>query len=215
MLPSNILGNRIESIRKSRGLTQQAVADCIEVKRETVNQWESGTRQVKADAIVKLAKLFEVSSDYLLGLSDIESSDTDLRSVCEYTGLSEDAIDWLNIAAVSDTWLLSAVDKLISDYNDNYKDMAISLKCAGACARISKQKAVEDFNSEVFTLIQDIKLQLGEDFIKGPHTDIPDGYILLGASDASEFYIEKAINAFRSFANDYVSRLSTAHIESL
>jgi len=66
---SNILGKRIEQIRKDRGETQQQLADAVGVKRETVNQWESGTRHLKAEAVVAIAKHYKVSSDYLLGLA--------------------------------------------------------------------------------------------------------------------------------------------------
>ena len=62
---SNILGKRIEQIRKDRGETQQQLADAVGVKRETVNQWESGTRQLKAEAVVSIAKHYCITSDYL------------------------------------------------------------------------------------------------------------------------------------------------------
>jgi transcriptional regulator with XRE-family HTH domain len=48
-----------------------------------------------ADTIYRLSKCFGVSSDYLLGLSDAPTTDADLRAVCEYTGLSQAAIEYI------------------------------------------------------------------------------------------------------------------------
>lgn len=89
------IGLRIGKLREESGQTQQELADSIGVKRETVNQWENSTRKLKADAIISLAKHFGVSADYILGLSNVRSNDTDMQGACKYTGLSEEAIDRL------------------------------------------------------------------------------------------------------------------------
>lgn len=89
------LGQIISRTRIEQGKTQQEVADGIGVKRETVNQWETGTRQLKAEHIIKLSKFFNVSADYILGLRDTQSSDPTLQSAVDYTGLSEYAVEAL------------------------------------------------------------------------------------------------------------------------
>lgn len=48
-----------------------------------------------ADTIFKLSKHLGVSSDYLLGLSNVPTTDIALKSVCDYTGLSVEAIDFI------------------------------------------------------------------------------------------------------------------------
>lgn len=45
-----------------------------------------------ADIVFMLANYFNVSADYLLGLSNIPTQDAELKAVCEYTGLSQEAI---------------------------------------------------------------------------------------------------------------------------
>lgn len=89
---NTVLAQKIMLLRGKAGESQQSLADSIGVKRETIKFWESGGRQIKGGDIVKLAEHFNVSADYLLGLSDVATTDTELHAVCKYTGLSETSI---------------------------------------------------------------------------------------------------------------------------
>ena len=62
----NTIGARIEELRAGKKLTQAQLAKEMSVRRETVVQWESNTRDLKTAATVKLADFFEVSCDYIL-----------------------------------------------------------------------------------------------------------------------------------------------------
>lgn len=64
------IGDRIKKLRERKGISQQQLADILRVGRETVARWENGTRDLKTAAIIDLAKYFNVTSDYLLGLSN-------------------------------------------------------------------------------------------------------------------------------------------------
>ena len=87
-----MISERIKSLRETHGETQQDVADALGVKRETVKFWEGGLRQIKAWDIVGLAEHFNVSSDYLLGLTLEQTTNAEIKAVCKYTGLSERAV---------------------------------------------------------------------------------------------------------------------------
>ena len=67
------LGTRIAQLRLLRGETQETLGEALGVSREIIQHWEAGTRQIKADAIVKLATRFNVSADYLLNLTKAET----------------------------------------------------------------------------------------------------------------------------------------------
>ena len=60
------IGERIKLKREELGLTQRALSEKLYVKRETVNQWESGTRQIKGDDIARLADALDTTCDYIL-----------------------------------------------------------------------------------------------------------------------------------------------------
>ncbi len=62
------LGEKILSLRKARGWSQEELADRIGVTRQAVSRWESDSAKPDADKIIAVCKEFGVSADYLLGL---------------------------------------------------------------------------------------------------------------------------------------------------
>lgn len=63
---------RLKEIREERGYTQTKVAEALFIKQNTYSQYENSTRQLPIDILIKLAKFYEVSTDYLLNLTDYE-----------------------------------------------------------------------------------------------------------------------------------------------
>ena len=61
---------RIRNIRIDRGLTQEDVAKLLNVKQNTYCQYETGVLNYPLDLVVKLAEYYNVSMDYLVGLTD-------------------------------------------------------------------------------------------------------------------------------------------------
>ena len=61
---------RIKKLREENGLTQQAVANYLNVKQNTYSQYENEKRQLSIDVLIKLAKFYKVSTDYILELED-------------------------------------------------------------------------------------------------------------------------------------------------
>ena len=61
---------RIKKLRLSKNLTQIDVALGTRSTQASVARWEAGTSIPSIEVAVKLAKFFEVSTDYLLGLED-------------------------------------------------------------------------------------------------------------------------------------------------
>lgn len=62
--------NRIKDLRKESNYSQQTLADVLFVNQTAVSQWERGTTCPEQPMLIKLAEIFDVSTDYLLGLSD-------------------------------------------------------------------------------------------------------------------------------------------------
>ena len=63
---------KLKALRQGRGLTQKQLADYLELVPASISSYETSGNYPSADIIVKICKFFEVSSDYLLGLSDIK-----------------------------------------------------------------------------------------------------------------------------------------------
>ena len=61
---------KLRELREEKGLKQIDVAEFLNVKQNTYSQYESEKRQLPIDALIKLAKFYEVSTDYILGLEN-------------------------------------------------------------------------------------------------------------------------------------------------
>lgn len=61
---------RIRDLRNDRGLTQGDIAEILNVKQNTYCQYEIGVINYPLDVVVKLAEYYNVSVDYLVGLTD-------------------------------------------------------------------------------------------------------------------------------------------------
>lgn len=82
-----------ERFSKLRGeMTQDKFAKYLGISRPTVGFYENGTRLPDALVLKQISEKCNVSSDWLLGLSDVNSNNSDIQSVCKFTGLTEGAI---------------------------------------------------------------------------------------------------------------------------
>jgi len=61
---------RVKELREEKELSQKQLADKVKVSQANVSRWEKGTQDPSTEWIIALAKFFEVSTDYLLGVVD-------------------------------------------------------------------------------------------------------------------------------------------------
>lgn len=93
-------GNILKETRKeSKFKTLDNLAKEIGVSRQSLGHYEAGARFPDTETLRRIALALEVSSDYLLGLTDVKSPDTSLRYICEETGLAEYSIIYLREAS--------------------------------------------------------------------------------------------------------------------
>jgi len=64
---------RIRNIRESKFLTQQKVADLLNIGQRTYADYESGKTRIPIDNLLILAKFYNVSMDYISGASDVKT----------------------------------------------------------------------------------------------------------------------------------------------
>lgn len=65
-----MLGQRITELRIAFGWSQVELARRLQVAKQTISNWENENIQPSIEMLVRIAKLFHVSTDYLLGLDD-------------------------------------------------------------------------------------------------------------------------------------------------
>ena len=82
-----MIGERLKQLRIKNGLKQQELADMFGLSSGTISFYESEQRKPDIDFIVAIAKYFDVSTDYLLGLTNaIDKENIDISNV---TGLND------------------------------------------------------------------------------------------------------------------------------
>ena len=64
---------RLEDLRIDNDYTQEQVANHLNIAREVYRRYEKGTRSLPIDCLVKLSKLYNTSTDYILGLTNNKS----------------------------------------------------------------------------------------------------------------------------------------------
>jgi len=68
----NKFSQRLKELRLNKGDTQKVVAEYLDILPKAYQRYEYGEREPSFDTLIKICKYFDVSSDYLLGLSDIK-----------------------------------------------------------------------------------------------------------------------------------------------
>ncbi len=63
---------KLLTLRKSKVLTQEQLAEQLNVSRQSISKWESGQAIPEVDKIVELSNIFDVTTDYLLKPSEID-----------------------------------------------------------------------------------------------------------------------------------------------
>ncbi|MDE6846266.1 MAG: helix-turn-helix domain-containing protein [Lachnospiraceae bacterium] len=64
---------RIREIREDHSLTQQKVADLLNIGQRTYADYESGKTRIPVDSLLILAKFYNVSLDYITGASNVKT----------------------------------------------------------------------------------------------------------------------------------------------
>lgn len=63
-----MLGQNIKMLRNARGISQVDLAEALFVSKQSVSNWENDNIMPSVDMLMKIAKYFSVTTDYLLGL---------------------------------------------------------------------------------------------------------------------------------------------------
>ena len=68
------IGKTIQDLRKRKGLSQEELAEKIDVSRQAVSKWENGSSVPDVEKIIALSDFFQVSTDYLLKGKETEKN---------------------------------------------------------------------------------------------------------------------------------------------
>ena len=158
--------DNITALRKKQNKKRQEVADDLGISRSSLEYYEKNKRKPDIEVLTKIADYYNVSADYLLGRTNAETTDKDLRFICEYTGLSENAIttlselhDPVNVLNVVPAEIVPLIDFLINDMGVRLTDDGCAYRHGAILPRLSDYLKCVGFGSkqEVF-VTQDGKI---------------------------------------------------------
>ncbi len=84
-----MLNERIKELRQSFGISQVALANDLGVSKQCVSNWENDNVQPSIEMLVKLAKYFNVTCDYMLG--------TEPQTQIDVSGLNDQEISHIKL----------------------------------------------------------------------------------------------------------------------
>lgn len=130
----NITVERLRTLIDETELPRQAIADEMGCDVSTVTKHYNGTRNLTIDFIVMYARYFNVSSDYLLGLSDVRTVSPDTAMICRVTGLDDKAVQTLS--EINDPTNFESPKEIIDTLNYiigelNYREQENGFSCNG------------------------------------------------------------------------------------
>lgn len=67
----NNFSKNLKELRIEKGLSQQELAQILNVTQSTVAKWESGDREPNFSILIELSNYFNISTDILLGIKDL------------------------------------------------------------------------------------------------------------------------------------------------
>lgn len=88
----DLISDRLKNLREEKGLSQSKVGELLGLKQQTITKLEHGTQKLTDEIIYNYAKSFNVPADYILGLTDVKTLNKDIQFICDYSGLSADAV---------------------------------------------------------------------------------------------------------------------------
>ena len=152
---SKAIGKRINTLLAEKERKQKELAAYLGVQDNTISYFVSGRRTPNTEQLVKIADFFNVSADYLLGRTNAETTDRDLRFVCEYTGLSENTVttlselhDPMNVLNVVPGDIVPLVDFLINDMRFQLTGNGCAYRRSSILPRLSDYLGCASYDSE-------------------------------------------------------------------
>ncbi len=82
-----MFSDKLRQMRKKMGITQAKLAKKLKVSPSTIGMYEQGRREPDAEMLVKMAKFFDVSVDYLVGASKCHRNISNIDELAEQIGM--------------------------------------------------------------------------------------------------------------------------------
>lgn len=182
--------SRLRELMDTSKMTQDTLAQKIGKTRQTVSQYVNGDSEPGYSTLVKIAEIFNTTTDYLLGVTNAKSISTDERTIVDKTGIKESNLSKIFVAKehglnnmveyIND--LISIAFTTIGDYDKLCTTLEIPNQCQ------LKEKNINDMSFEELVILAERGQKYGYVSLSGEEAF---HYFLLQLSKKIETEIEK------------------------
>ena len=116
-----VFGKRLKELRKANGYTIEQFADMVGISKSTLGYYENDKRMPDIEILGRIADTLNVNADYLIGRTNTTALKGKMKTVCEFTGLSDCAVEYLSeLVQNKDYEKLSVINHLFDELNEDY-----------------------------------------------------------------------------------------------
>ena len=116
-----VFGKRLKELRKANGYTIERFADMVGISKSTLGYYENDKRMPDIEILGRIADTLNVNADYLIGRTNTTALKGKMKTVCEFTGLSDCAVEYLSeLVQNKDYEKLSVINHLFDELNEDY-----------------------------------------------------------------------------------------------
>ena len=117
-----VFGKRLKELRKEHGYTIEQFADMVGISKSTLGYYENDKRMPDIEILARIANVLNVSADYLIGRTNTTAQKGKMKTVCEFTGLSDSAAEFLaQLVKDKDYEKLSVINHLFQELCEDYE----------------------------------------------------------------------------------------------
>ena len=116
-----VFGKRLKELRKANGYTIEQFADMVGISKSTLGYYENDKRMPDIKILSRIADTMNVNADYLIGRTNTTALKGKMKTVCEFTGLSDSAAEFLaQLVKGKDYAKLSIINHLFDELSEDY-----------------------------------------------------------------------------------------------
>ena len=116
-----VFGKRLKELRKGNGYTIERFADMVGISKSTLGYYENDKRMPDIEILARIADTLNVNADYLIGRTNTTAQKGKMKTVCEFTGLSDCAVEYLSeLVKNKDYEKLSVINHLFDELSEDY-----------------------------------------------------------------------------------------------
>ena len=116
-----VFGKRLRELRKENGYTIDQFADMVGISKSTLGYYENDKRMPDIEILARIANVLNVNADYLIGRTNTTAQKGKMKTVCEFTGLSDCAAEYLSQLAKNKNYeKLSIINHLFKELCEDY-----------------------------------------------------------------------------------------------